>query len=385
MIPKADRLNDVKEYYFSKKLREVASLKNEGKPILNIGIGSPDLPPPSSVIEEIKKVVQSPNAHQYQSYQGIPELRTGIRDFYKKNYNVLLDSNSEILPLMGSKEGIMLTSMAFLNKGDKVLIPNPGYPTYESVTKLAQAEPVFYNLIEANNWLPNFEEIESQDLTKVKIMWINYPHMPTGAVASIQDFEQIISFAKKHNILIVNDNPYSFILNDHPRSILEVSGAKEVAIELNSLSKTFNIAGWRVGMVVGDSKILETILQVKSNMDSGMFLGIQKGAVEALKLSKDWFEKLNNSYKERRAIVWKIFNALGCTYDKNLGGLFVWAKLPAGLNTEEFTDKLLYDKYVFITPGTVFGSNGNGYIRASLCVSSEILNEVLNRFKTDKN
>jgi aspartate/methionine/tyrosine aminotransferase len=250
---------------------------------------------------------------------------------------------------------------------------------------LAQAEPVFYNLIEANNWLPNFEEIESQDLTKVKIMWINYPHMPTGAVASTQQFEQIISFAKKHNILIVNDNPYSFILNDHPRSILEVAGAKDVAIELNSLSKTFNIAGWRVGMVVGDSNIIKTILQVKSNMDSGMFLGIQKGAVEAMKLPNDWFEKLNNAYKERRAIVWKIFDALGCTYDKSLGGLFVWAKLPAGLNTEEFTDTLLYDKYVFIAPGTVFGSNGDGYIRASLCVSSEILNEVLNRFKTDKN
>jgi aspartate/methionine/tyrosine aminotransferase len=385
MIPKADRLNDVKEYYFSKKLREVADLKNEGKPILNIGIGSPDLPPPSSVIDEIKKVVQSPNAHQYQSYQGIPELRTGIRDFYKKKYNVLLDSDSEILPLMGSKEGIMLTSLAFLNKGDKVLIPNPGYPTYASVTNLAQAEPVFYNLIEANNWFPNFEEIESQDLTKVKIMWINYPHMPTGAIASTQQFEQIISFAKKHNILIVNDNPYSFILNDHPRSILEVAGAKDVAIELNSLSKTFNIAGWRVGMVVGDSNIIKTILQVKSNMDSGMFLGIQKGAVEAMKLPNDWFEKLNNAYKERRAIVWKIFDALGCTYDKSLGGLFVWAKLPAGLNTEEFTDTLLYDKYVFIAPGTVFGSNGDGYIRASLCVSSEILNEVLNRFKTDKN
>jgi aspartate/methionine/tyrosine aminotransferase len=330
-------------------------------------------------------VVQTPGAHQYQSYQGIPELRGGIRDFYKKKYRVQLEPASEILPLMGSKEGIMLISMAFLNKGDKVLIPDPGYPTYASVTKLAMAEPIFYNLKEANNWLPNLEEIENQDLSRVKIMWVNYPHMPTGAAASKKDFEQLISFAKKHDILIVNDNPYSFILNDNPNSILEVTGAKDVAIELNSLSKTFNIAGWRVGMVVGHAKIIKTILQVKSNMDSGMFLGIQKGAVEALKLSDDWFEKLNNPYKERRAIVWEIFDTLGCTYDKKLGGLFVWAKLPVGLDTEEFTDALLYNKYVFITPGTVFGANGDGYIRASLCVSSEILKEVLGRFKTVKN
>ena len=384
MIQKANRLHDVKEYYFSKKLREVSELKKEGKPILNLGIGSPDLPPPSSVIEAIKNAVENPNAHQYQSYQGIPELRSGIRDFYKKNYKVKLDASSEILPLMGSKEGIMHISMAILNKGDHVLIPNPGYPTYASVTKLLEAEPILYDLNQTNKWLPNFEEIEKKELSKVKIMWVNYPHMPTGGVASKQDFEQLIAFAKKHDILVVNDNPYSFILNDNPKSILAVNGAKDVALELNSLSKSFNMAGWRVGMVVGSANNIKTVLQVKSNMDSGMFLGIQKGAVEALKLSNAWFEKLNHQYKERRAIVWEIFDALDCTYDKNVGGLFVWAKLPEGVNTEDFTDNLLYEKHVFLTPGTVFGSNGDGYIRASLCVTSDVLRQVLNRLRTVK-
>jgi len=379
MIQKADRLKNVKEYYFSKKLREVAALRNEGKPIINIAIGSPDLKPSASVIEAIQNAVELPNAHQYQSYQGIPELREGIANFYKEKYDVDLNANSEILPLMGSKEGIMHISMAFLNNGDKVLIPNPGYPTYASVTNLLQAEAISYNLNEATHWLPNFEELEKEDLSKVKIMWVNYPHMPTGAVASKEDFKQLIAFAKKHHILIVNDNPYSFILNENPLSILEIEGAKEVAIELNSLSKTFNMAGWRVGMVVGDPEIIKTILQVKSNMDSGMFFGIQKGAVEAFKLSNDWFQSQNEIYKERRAIVWKIFDALNCTYDTSIGGLFVWAKLPKGMKSEDITDELLYNKNVFITPGTIFGSNGEGYVRASLCVDVELLNEVLNR------
>lgn len=384
MIQKANRLNDVKEYYFSKKLREVAALRNEGKPIINIAIGSPDLAPSSAVIEAIQNAVSLPDAHQYQSYQGIPELRGGIANFYKENYNVSLNSASEILPLMGSKEGIMHISMAFLNKGDKVLIPNPGYPTYASVTNLVEAEPVLYNLNESTNWLPNFSEIEQQDLSKVKIMWINYPHMPTGAVASKEDFKQLIAFAKNHQILIVNDNPYSFILNEKPLSILEIEGAKEVAIELNSLSKTFNMAGWRVGMVVGDAEIIKTILQVKSNMDSGMFFGIQKGAVEAFKLSSDWFKAQNEIYKRRRALVWQIFDVLDCTYNKKIGGLFVWAKLPKGIQSEDVTDDLLYNKNVFITPGTIFGSNGEGYLRASLCVSEEVLTEVLKRIVTVK-
>jgi LL-diaminopimelate aminotransferase len=385
MIQKADRLSDVKEYYFSKKLREVAALKNQGKPVINIAIGSPDLQPSACVIEAIQSAVELPNAHQYQSYQGIPALREGIRDFYQEKYNVALNENSEILPLMGSKEGIMHISLAFLNKGDKVLIPNPGYPTYASVTKLVEAEPVLYNLNEAGNWLPNYKDLEKEDLKKVKIMWVNYPHMPTGAVASKEDFQELILFAKKHHILIVNDNPYSFILNDNPISILEVEGAKEVAIELNSLSKTFNMAGWRVGMVVGDAEIIKTILQVKSNMDSGMFLGIQKGAVAALKLSNDWFENLNAIYLKRRELIWKIFDALNCTYDKNIGGLFVWAKIPEGTTSEDLTDKLLYEKDVFITPGTIFGSNGEGYIRASLCVTKEVLEDVLNRLSNKEN
>jgi len=350
-----------------------------------MAIGSPDLQPPSTVVEAIKGAMDVPNVHQYQSYQGIPELRSGISDFYKDNYNVALNPASEILPLMGSKEGIMHISMAFLNKGDKVLIPNPGYPTYASVTKLVEAEPVFYNLTARTNWLPNFEELEKEDLENVKIMWINYPHMPTGALASKKDFEALISFAKKHQILLVNDNPYSFILNNNPQSILAIDGAKDVAIELNSLSKTFNMAGWRVGMVVGAAEILNAILQVKSNMDSGMFLGIQKGAVEALKLSTSWFESQDEIYKKRRAIVWKIFDALNCTYDTTIGGLFVWAKLPASENAEEFTDKLLYQNDVFITPGTIFGSNGEGYIRASLCVSASVMEEVLTRLTTVNN
>jgi aspartate/methionine/tyrosine aminotransferase len=283
---------------------------------------------------------------------------------------------------MGSKEGIMHISMAFLNAGDQVLMPNPGYPTYESVTRLLEAEPVFYDLRQETNWLPDYAEMEKLDLTKVKIMWVNYPHMPTGAVASKEDFEQLIAFGKKHDILIVNDNPYSFVLNDHPISILQTEGAKEVAIELNSLSKTFNMAGWRVGMVVGDAEIIRTILEVKSNMDSGMFFGIQKGAAEALKLSEDWFVQQNETYKKRQAAVREIFDALGCTYNKNYGGLFVWAKLPEGANATAFTDKLLYENDVFITPGNIFGSNGEGYIRASLCVSETVMKEVLNRLTT---
>lgn len=379
MIQKANRLSDVKEYYFSKKLREVAALRNEGKPIINLAIGSPDLEPPTSVVEAIKSAMQHPTAHQYQSYQGIPEFREGIANFYRTNFKVLLNPANEILPLMGSKEGIMHISMAFLNAGDKVLIPNPGYPTYESVTRLLEAEPVFYDLRQETNWLPNFEEIEKQDLSNVKIMWVNYPHMPTGAVASKEDFKKLIAFGKKHDILIANDNPYSFVLNDNPISILEVEGAKEVAIELNSLSKTFNMAGWRVGMVIGDAEIIKTILEVKSNMDSGMFFGIQKGAVEALKLSADWFIKQNEIYKKRQKAVREIFDALGCTYNKNYGGLFVWAKLPEGKDATAFTDKLLYENDVFIAPGSIFGSNGEGYIRASLCVSETMLKEVLNR------
>lgn len=382
IVSVADRLGEVKEYYFSKKLREVAALKAAGKPIISLGIGSPDLNPDERVKVALQEAMQQPMSHAYQGYQGIPELRKAMASFYKNNFDVGLNPDTEILPLMGSKEGIMHVSMAFLNKGDKVLIPNPGYPTYTSVTKLVGATPVFYDLKEENNWLPNFEALEKEELSKVKIMWVNYPHMPTGAPSKKEMYQALISFAKKHEILLVNDNPYSFILNDTPESILNYEGAKEVALELNSLSKSFNMAGWRVGMFVGASKYLTQILKVKSNMDSGMFFGIQKGAIEALNLSKDWFKSINKVYAERRETVYQILDELNCVYNTLHVGMFVWAKLPNGITSEQMTDKMLYEKDVFITPGTVFGSNGEGYIRLSLCVSNDNLKEVLKRVQS---
>lgn len=381
MIEVADRLNTVEEYYFSKKLREVNLLIANGKPVINLGIGSPDMPPPQKVVDAIVESLQDANAHKYQSYQGLPALREGMAGFYKAHFNVSLHPNTEILPLMGSKEGIMHISMAFLNEGDGVLIPNPGYPTYQSVTNLVGAEAVFYELDEANNWFPDFEAIERQDLSKVKLMWVNYPHMPTGAGATETLFKDLIAFAKKHNILIVNDNPYSFVLNDSPQSIMSLLGAKEVCLELNSLSKTFNMAGWRVGMVVGDANYINSILKVKSNMDSGMFYGIQKGAIEALKCSSAWFVELNSVYKRRRELVWELSKALNCTYDEQATGLFVWAKLPSNIKSEEFIDSILNTNYIFITPGTIFGSKGEGYIRFSLCASEEELVEAIKRVK----
>lgn len=379
MIEVANRLHTVEEYYFSKKLREVNMLIANGKPIINLGIGSPDLQPPQKVIDAITDSFSSPNAHKYQSYQGLPELRDAISEFYKEHFQVSLSPQNEILPLMGSKEGIMHISMAYLNEGDEVLIPNPGYPTYQSVTKLVGATPVFYELDADNNWMPDLKIVSKQDLSKVKIMWVNYPHMPTGAQPSKFLFEELVAFGKKHDILIVNDNPYSFVLSDHPKSILSVEGAKEVCLELNSLSKTFNMAGWRVGMVVGDSKHINNILKVKSNMDSGMFYGIQKGATEALKCTNMWFSTLNNVYKQRRKLVWRLADALGCTYDKEATGLFVWAKLPAHLKSEEFIDEVLKKNHIFITPGTIFGSKGEGYIRFSLCATTEVLEEAITR------
>ncbi|MCF6223436.1 MAG: aminotransferase class I/II-fold pyridoxal phosphate-dependent enzyme [Flavobacteriaceae bacterium] len=375
MIAIAQRLETVKEYYFSIKLREVSALIAAGKPIINLGIGSPDLNPPVEVLEALKNA----DVHGYQNYQGIPELRKSMGDFYKKHYKVNLSSDNEILPLMGSKEGILHISMAYLNAGDEVLIPNPGYPTYTSVTNLVQAKPVFYDLIEENNWQPDFESLEKLNLSKVKIMWVNYPHMPTGSNADEDLFEKLIDFAKKHEILIVNDNPYSFILNNNPKSILSVKGARDVAIELNSLSKSFNLAGWRIGMVVGSSKYLNNILKVKTNMDSGMYYGIQKGAIAALNLSDTWFDKVNAIYTKRRAIVWQICDHINCAYDKLSTGMFVWAKIPKEKKSNEVTDELLYKYNVFITPGTVFGSNGEGYIRFSLCVQEDKIKEVLTR------
>jgi LL-diaminopimelate aminotransferase len=379
MIKAAKRLETVQEYYFSKKLREVRSLIAAGKPIINMGIGSPDLQPPAQVLEAIQGSLNDVSAHKYQSYQGLPELRNAISNFYKDKFSVASNPENEVLPLMGSKEGIMHISMAFLNEGDKVLIPNPGYPTYTSVTKLVGAEPLFYNLDENNNWQPDFKELESQDLTDVKIMWVNYPHMPTGTNATLETFEKLVAFGKKHHILIINDNPYSFILNDKPISILQVEGAKDIALELNSLSKTFNMAGWRVGMVLGNANFINEILKVKSNMDSGMFYGIQKGAIEALQLSDDWFVSQNKVYKERRNLIWQLADKLEATYSKNSTGLFVWAKISEGKKSEEVTDSILYDKDIFITPGTIFGSQGEGYIRFSLCVTSDIIKEAISR------
>jgi aspartate/methionine/tyrosine aminotransferase len=381
MIAKANRLAEVQEYYFSKKLREVGQLIASGKPIINLGIGSPDMDPPADVVEAIVASLSDPMAHAYKSYQGIPELRKAMAGFYNRHYGVSLDFSNEVLPLMGSKEGIMHISMAFLNEGDQVLIPNPGYPTYGSVSALVGAEPVYYDLKEANAWCPDFEKLEKLDLSKVKLMWVNYPHMPTGTDASEDLFVKLVAFAKRHELLLVNDNPYSFVLNEHPRSILQIEGAKEVALELNSLSKSFNMAGWRVGMVCGHSNFLDQVLKVKSNMDSGMFYGIQKGAIKAMDLSKDWFDQLNAVYQKRRLLVWQILEALDCVYDKAKGGMFVWAKLPDGMRSEQMTDRLLSEKDIFLTPGTVFGSNGAGYIRLSLCVSEETLKEVLKRLR----
>lgn len=341
MIEAANRLHTVEEYYFSKKLREVNLLKAAGKPIINLGIGSPDLQPPQKVISAIIEGLKEENAHKYQSYQGLPELRDAMAEFYREQFQVHLSPMTEILPLMGSKEGIMHISMAYLNEGDEVLIPNPGYPTYQSVTRLLGAKHVFYELDEGNNWMPEITELEKLDLSKVKLMWLSYPHMPTGTQASYKIFEELVDFAKRNKILIVNDNPYSFILTDSPRSILKVKGAKDVCIELNSLSKTFNMAGWRVGMVLGDGKHISNILKVKSNMDSGMFYGIQKGAIEALRCSKLWYLSLNSVYEQRRELVWKLAEALNCTYDEKASGLFVWAKLPPYTKAEEFIEVLL--------------------------------------------
>mgnify|MGYP003654627522 FL=1 len=381
MIVTADRLNTVEEYYFSKKLREVRGLMAEGRPIINMGIGSPDLDPSKEVLEAIKNAVSDNGAHQYQSYQGLPEFRQAIADFYRKNYQVDCNPASEILPLMGSKEGIMHISLAFLNPGDEVLIPNPGYPTYTSVSNLVGAIPKYYDLLAENNWFPDLSALQKQDLSKVKIMWVSYPHMPTGANASKMQFDALVAFAKKNDILLVNDNPYSFVLNPNPRSILSVEGAKDVALELNSLSKTFNMAGWRVGMVLGNETYINAVLKVKSNMDSGMFYGIQKGAIAALKSGQDWFDSFNEIYEKRQKLMFQLAEKLGCIYDKNAVGMFVWAKLPKGAkSSEEFIDEVLYKKNVFITPGTIFGSNGEGYIRFSLCITEDKIKEAISRF-----
>ncbi|MCL4159730.1 UNVERIFIED_CONTAM: hypothetical protein GTU68_032125 [Idotea baltica] len=353
----------------------------QGKPIINMGIGSPDLPPSPAVVESIQQAVVDNGAHQYQSYQGLPELRNAIAYFYQNKFEVIADPANEILPLMGSKEGIMHISLAFLNAGDEVFIPNPGYPTYTSVTNLVGAVPKYYDLKEANGWFPDLEMLQKEDLSKVKLMWVSYPHMPTGAVATKEQFSRLVTFAKQNSILLVNDNPYSFVLNEEPKSILGVAEAKEVCLELNSLSKTFNMAGWRVGFVLGSAEHINAVLKVKSNMDSGMFYGIQKGAITALKSTTNWYLDLNKIYESRRKLVFQLANKLNCTYDTSAVGMFVWAKLPNDIiSSEKFIDDILYDKDIFITPGTIFGSNGEGYIRFSLCVTEDKIKEAIARF-----
>jgi len=381
-VSTAKRLESVKEYYFSKKLREVAGLIQAGKPVLNMGIGSPDLPPHPSVIEALKGAMTHPRANMYQSYQGLPELREAIALFYNRHYAVSLDPSSEILPLMGSKEGIMHISMAFLNKGDQVLIPNPGYPTYSAVTQLVEASPVFYNLSDTNNWQPDLKALKALDTSKIKLMWLNYPHMPTGAKADRESLKQLIQWAAKEEILLINDNPYSFILNDEPQSILSLPGAKAVAMELNSLSKSFNMAGWRVGMLSGNKENIQAVLKVKSNMDSGMFFGVQQGAIAALNAPDSWFTELNVTYKKRRKLIEELATLMNATFDPNSVGMFVWAKLnDPSVVAEKYIDQILYEKDIFITPGTIFGSQGEGYIRFSLCVNEDQIRTAINRMK----
>ena len=380
MIKPAQRLNDIKEYYFSTKLREISELNTRGKNIINMGIGNPDLSPPENVRNALQKATKDNGSHKYQPYKGINQLRMSISDFYKKNYNVSLDSDKNILPLIGSKEGIMHISLAFLNKGDKVLIPNPGYPSYQSITKLVGAEPIFYPLLEKNNWLPDLDSLKLLVSDNVKLMWINYPNMPTGKNSNIEFFNKIYDFAVSNDILVINDNPYSFILNDNPLSFLSVDSSFDHCLELNSLSKSHNMAGWRVGMVVGSKNNIDTILRVKSNIDSGMYYAIQKGAIEALCLDSSWYKSLNKIYRKRREIVYKICDKLKLKYDKNSSGMFIWAKINSlDMSSMEFVDNLLYNKEIFITPGSIFGTNGEGYVRLSLCLSQEKLKEALNK------
>ncbi len=380
MIKTAQRIQHIEEYYFSRKLQEIARLRADGADILNLGIGSPDQAPDPSVINELHTQSQHPSHHRYQSYRGVDVLRHSFSDWYSRHFEVDLDPKQEILPLIGSKEGIMHLSMTFLEAGDQVLIPNPGYPAYRATALLSGAEPMVYELSETNGWLPDLAELSSRDLSKVKMMWINYPHMPTGSSATSNAFQQLVDFARTHRILLVNDNPYSFILNDRPLSLLSVPGAKDVAIELNSLSKSHNMAGWRLGMMAGRADYLQAVMKFKSNMDSGMFLPLQLAAAKALSLPNSWYDGLNNVYRRRRELVYQMMDLLDCRYDTQAGGLFVWARIPEQVDDAyELSDQLLYDAQVFMTPGGIFGSAGNRYIRTSLCSSEETLTTAIER------
>lgn len=376
------RLEGVGEYYFSQKLREIDDMNKAGKQVINLGIGSPDLPPHADVIKTLQDEAAKPNTHAYQNYKGSFVFRNAISKWYKKWYDVDLNPDSEILPLIGSKEGIMHVCMTYVNEGDIVLIPDPGYPTYKSAATISGANVVPYTLKEENHWFPDFIELEKTDLTNVKLMFVNYPQMPTGQLPTKELFQQLIAFAKKHDILLCHDNPYSFILNKAPMSLLSIEGAKDVAIELNSFSKSHNMAGWRVGMLSGKKERIDEILRFKSNMDSGMFLPVQLAAAKALELEQDWHDKLNEVYSKRREKVFELLQLLECKFDKKQAGLFVWAAIPSVFKDGyELSDSVLQKSNVFITPGGIFGNGGNKYVRVSLCATEEKIEEAIQRIK----
>ncbi len=381
-VKPATRTENVQEYYFAQKLEQIDRMRREGHDVINLGIGSPDQAPSENTVSALIAEAKKPTSHGYQSYSGIPALRKAFSDWYKKYFQVTLDPDSEVLLLMGSKEGIMHISMAFVNPGDEVLVPDPGYPTYSSVTNLVGGIVRKYELSENKGWLPDLDTLEQTDLTRVKLMWINYPHMPTGVKGSMDLYRKLVAFSRKHGILLCNDNPYSFILNNDYISLLAVDGAKDTALELNSLSKSHNMAGWRIGMVGGHSDYIKSILKVKSNMDSGMFLGLQMAAVEALSNDQSWYESVNRVYRKRRKIVEEIMDLLECRFDKSQAGLFVWGRIPEEVpDCESYIENFLMKSYVFITPGFIFGKNGERYIRISLCATEGKLNEAKNRLK----
>ena len=384
-IQPAERLGLVQEYYFSRKLKEVAQLNAEGRDIISLAIGSPDMPPSDQTVERLCEVARRPDAHGYQPTMGTPELRQAMAGFYNRWYGVTLDPAREILPLIGSKEGILHITLAFVNPGDAVLVPNPGYPTYTSLSKILGARIINYNLLEDNGWQPDFDELERMDLSGVRLMWTNYPNMPTGGNARRETYERLVDFARRHNIVVVNDNPYSFILNDNPLSLLQVEGAKDCCIELNSMSKSHNMPGWRVGLCATNATFISWILKVKSNIDSGTFRGLQLAAAEAYANDDSWHQKANiETYGRRRAIAEEIMRTLGCTYDPAQVGMFLWGKIPDRYDdAETLTERVLHEARVFITPGFIFGSNGRRYVRISLCAKDDKMREALERIKTN--
>ena len=385
IIQPANRTNSVNEYYFSRKLQEIDEMNRQGEKVINLGIGSPDMAPAADVVDALVHGAQNPDNHAYQSYKGLRDMRMAFADWYRKYYQVELDADHEIQPLTGSKEGILLLSLAFLNKGDKVLVPDPGYPTYSSATLLTEAEVVPFDLKEENGWMPDFDALEKSDLSGVKMMWVNYPNMPTGANATPELYGRLVDFARRKNLVIVNDNPYSFILNEKPISILSVPGAKECCIEFNSMSKSHNMPGWRIGMLASNADFVQWILKVKSNIDSGMFRAMQLAAANALEAEQEWYDGNNKNYRNRRHLAGEIMHALGCTYDEKQVGMFLWGKIPDSCaDVEELTEKVLHNARVFITPGFIFGSNGKRYIRISLCCKDHKLEEALKRIREMK-